>query len=249
VDPEGVVRLGPSYGSVSVLDLTVPEAAKVVEDHLKEILLKTEVLLTVEQTRGIQQIRGEHLVRPDGTVSLGIYGRVFVAEKTQEEAREALEQHLAKFFLKPTISVDIAGFNSHFYYIFFDGAGSGEQQIRLPFTGNETVLDAIGQVYGLPAVASKGRIWVARPTPTEEFQGQVLPVDWVGITQRGEAATNYQLLPGDRLYIAAQPLVTADTYLARAIAPIERLLGITLLGTSVVRSINTINSPIGTNGQ
>ena len=30
---------------------------------------------------------------------------------------------------------------------------------------------------------------------------QVLPVDWTGITRHGKSETNYQLLPGDRLYV------------------------------------------------
>ncbi len=112
--------------------------------------------------------------------------------------------------------------------------------MRMPFTGNETVLDAIGQVSGLPAVAATNRVWLARP----DFAGnpnEILPIDWRAITKEGRTTTNYQLCPGDRIYVAAQPLVVTDTFLARAIAPVERLFGVTLLGTSTVRSINTIN--------
>src|SRR5262249_54240659 len=43
-----------------------------------------------------QQIRGQHLVRPDGTIGLGIYGSAYVAGMTLEEAREAIAQQLAK---------------------------------------------------------------------------------------------------------------------------------------------------------
>lgn len=235
VEPEGIVRLGPAYGSVEVADLTVKQATEAVEKHLRKILNKTDVLLTVEQTRGIQQIRGEHLVRPDGNVSLGIYGMVRVAGLTQTEVRTALEAHLTQFFVRPSVSVDVAGFNSHVIYVLFDGAGNGEQLIRLPYTGNDTVLDAVGNVFGLPAVAAKSRMWVARPCPGTG--DQILPVDWVGITQRGEAVTNYQLLPQDRIYVASQPLVVVDTYLGRLIAPMERLFGIVLLGNTTVQSI------------
>src|SRR5206468_5629499 len=63
---------------------------------------------------------------------------------------------------------------------------------------------------GLPPVASKCHIWVARPTPIEVCQEQTLPVDWCGITQRGETATNYQILPGDRIYVQSNPLVRAE---------------------------------------
>jgi hypothetical protein len=41
---------------------------------------------------------------------------------------------------------------------------------------------------------------------------QVLKIDWAGITQHGRTETNYQLLPGDRLYVTggAAPRERAD---------------------------------------
>ena len=64
-----------------------------------------------------------------------------------------------------------------------------------------------------------------------------MPVDWDAITARGSTATNYQLLPGDRVFVSVDPWIAADNYLAKIIAPIERVLGVTLLGNSTVRSI------------
>jgi polysaccharide export outer membrane protein len=240
VEPEGVIRLGPGYGSVPVVELTIDEAIRDIEKHLKKTLKEPQVFVSLEETRGTQMIRGEHLVRPDGTVNLGIYGRVHVAGMTQEQAKAALESHLGKTFLKPSVSVDVAGFNSSVYYVIFDGGGTGEQIFRLPFTGSETVLDAIGQVQGLPAVASKSRTWLARPTADED-DDEIYPIDWRAITQRGRTGTNYQIYPGDRIYVAAQPLVAIDTMIGRTLAPVERLFGITLLGSTTMRSfrINT----------
>ena len=82
-------------------------------------------------------------------------------------------------------------------------------------TGSETVLDAIGQVYGLPAAASKNRVWLARPSK-DNSEDEILPIHWREITQQGRTATNYQIYPGDRIYVAAQPLITVDTMLGRA---------------------------------
>ena len=65
---------------------------------------------------------------------------------------------------------------------------------------------------------------------------QVLPVDWSAIVKGGATRTNYQVMPGDRIYVEADPLITTDTYLARIISPIERLFGITLLGSATVNS-------------
>ena len=47
-----------------------------------------------------------------------------------------------------------------------------------------------------PAVAK--RIMDAYLASAED---PVLPADWVGITTMGHTATNYQLMPGDRVYV------------------------------------------------
>ncbi len=61
---------------------------------------------------------------------------------------------------------------------------------------------------------------------------QILPVDWKAITMAGSTATNYQIFPGDRVYVSADCLITFDNYLSKVLAPVERVLGVTLLGTS-----------------
>jgi polysaccharide export outer membrane protein len=249
VEPEGVVKLGPNYGTIYVADMTLDEAGKAIEEQLKK-LIKDPATVTVSlaQSRALQQIRGPHLVKADGTVSLGLYGSVRVAGMTVPEARAAIEGHLSQYLLRPEVSVDVAGFNSKVYYVVTDGGGLGEQVARLPSTGNETVLDAVAQIGGLSGVSSKKRIWVSRPSPAGACVPQVLPVDWCAIVRGGMAATNYQLLPGDRVYIMADPLVTTDTVLGRIIAPMERLFGFVLLGNSVVTSIKNPNGAGGFGG-
>ena len=243
VQPEGTVNLGPSYGSVSVVGLTLDEARAAIEKQLKETFKNAQVRVAMGVVGGVQQIRGEHLVRPDGTVGLGKYGSVFVSGLNLDQAKAALEEHLSKYLLGPEVSLDVYAYNSKAYYIVTDGGGYGEQVYRFPSTGNETVLDALSQINGLPAVASKKRIWVARPSPPEAGCDQVLPVDWQAITRGGSTATNYQLMPGDRIFVEAEPLITLDSELARLFSPVERVFGITLLGSAVVHSISV---PLGT---
>ncbi len=197
-------------------------------------------------------IRGVHLVRPDGTVGLGPVGHVFVAGLTLDQAKFKIAQRLTLAYAREVseekreqklrdilegLKVDVAAYNSKFYYVITDGAGFGEQVYRVLCTGNETVLDAISQIAGLPAVASKSQIWVARATPTEVHTPNILPVDWRDITMNGRATTNYQIYPGDRIYVNSDKLIRADSFLAKVFSPIERILGITLLGSTTVNSI------------
>jgi polysaccharide export outer membrane protein len=241
VDPDGTINVGPTYGgAVPVAGLTLPQVKAALERRIAEASKLKEPLVTVTlaQSRAAQRISGPHLVRPDGSIALGTYGSVRVAGLTLAEVRRAIEAHLAEFLLDPQVSVDVQNYNSKLYYVILDGGGAGQTVARLPVTGKDTVIDAIAQVSGLSAVSSKDRIWVSRPAPAG-CGHQILPVDWRAVSECGDTATNYQLMPGDRVFVAAYPLVTADTQLARIISPIERLLGVTLLGSSTVNSIRT----------
>jgi polysaccharide export outer membrane protein len=53
----------------------------------------------------------------------------------------------------------------------------------------------------------------------------------------GSPATNYQLFPGDRLYIQSNCLITLNNRLAQLFAPLERVFGITLLGSATVNAV------------
>src|SRR5262249_25107677 len=131
------------------------------------------------------------------------------------------------------IALDVVGFNSKVYYLIYDGGGFGEQVYRMPITGNETVLDAIGQLGGLPYQSSMKKMWLARPSPPDCGCDQVLPIDSRAITQGGSTATNYQIFPGDRIYVKADCLIAINIWLQKFINPIEQVLGVALLGQSV----------------
>jgi polysaccharide export outer membrane protein len=237
VSPEGTVNLGFTYGAVRVGGLTLEQAQGAIRTHLSMTLKSPTVSVALAQFRGLQQIRGEHLVRPDGTISLGTYGWVYVAGMTPPQIKAKIEQHLSEYLLNPQISVDVFAYNSKVYYVITDGGGFGQQVFRFPITGNETVLDAIANVQGLAPVSSKKRIWVARPSPVQLGCNQILPVDWRAITEGASTATNYQLFPGDRVYIAADRLIAIDNLLAKVLSPVERIFGVTLLGSSAIRSL------------
>jgi polysaccharide export outer membrane protein len=237
VNPDGTVNLGLTYGSLFIQGMTLEEVQEAITRHLRQTFKNVQVSVALGQTRALQQIRGEHLVRPDGTVSLGIYGSVQVAGLTLDRVKAAIEFHLSASLLKPEVSVDVFAYNSKAYYVVTDGGGFGEQVYRIPSTGTETVLDALSRINGLPAVASRKQIWLARPTPADASRYEVFPVDWKAVTRCGATKTNLQVLPGDRIFVGADPLVTLDSDLARFISPIERVLGITLLGNTVGRAV------------
>lgn len=238
IQTDDTVDLGPEYGSVVVGGMPLPEAREAIKKYLRDEigLADATVAITLPNVNGKQLIQGEHLVRVDGTVTLGVYGSVYVAGMTIEEVKDAVEQHLSRYIHDPEVQIDVLAYNSKKIYIITDGGGNGEQVAPLPFTGNDTVLDAIGQIQGLSEVSSK-RMWVARPAPNGADVAQVMQVDWRAITQDAVTTTNYQLMPGDRIYICADNLITADNFIAKVTTPVSRIFGFTLLGNGVVRTL------------
>ncbi|MGH7172706.1 MAG: polysaccharide biosynthesis/export family protein, partial [Gemmataceae bacterium] len=234
-------------------------------------------------TLRLQPIQGTHLVGPDGTVNLGIYGKIRVAGMTLERVADAVAARLLEIMpglqagikskvdekgkvleesedsaklwkksfqsqganplelIKKELMVDVLGYNSKFYYVITDGGGNGQQVYPFPIKGGEMVLDALANINGLPAVSNKRKIWVARATRAGQAP-KIMPVDWIAVAKCGQGATNYQLFPGDRVYVDSSPFIKTDSFLAKLYSPILRSLGVTLLGSSAVNSIKSGSS-------
>lgn len=182
VEGEGTVNLGPAYGTVRVVGMTTDEIKGAIDKHLRQILTNPEVSVQLARASGMQPIGGEFLVGPDGTVNLRQYGAVHVAGKTIAEAKAALEKHLSQYFDSPEVAVNVMAYNSKVYYVVTQGANMGDNILRVPVTGNETVLDAISAVGGLSQLSSKN-IWIARPAPGGFGCEQILPVDWDAVAR------------------------------------------------------------------
>jgi polysaccharide export outer membrane protein len=197
VGPKGRLALGPRYGTVSVAGLDYDTAAVKIRTHLERIIREPDVSLSLAESRPLQQISGEHLVGPDGRVTLGVYGTVPLEGLTLEEARAVVEDHLQKRGYTATVAVDVLSYNSHVYYVVVERSGENTFVHRSPVTGNDRVLDALTKMDGSLAPSSKVQLHRPKADGTEE----VLDVDWQAIVQGKSQATNYQLKSGDRLFV------------------------------------------------
>lgn len=228
VEPEGVIRFGEPIGPLNVLGMTLDQAGKAIEkvlkDPKKEDLRDPIAIVTLESTQEMDAVPDAAQVRPDGTISLGSYGAVHLAGLTEPQARTAIEEHLSEFLMKPEIFLEVSPENNKAFYLVVErSAGEGESVTRVPLTGRENVLEVLSVIDGIPLDANSHRMWIARPAPAEADCDQVLMVDWAGIVQRGRTATNYQLLPGDRLYIKADPYLKFDYLVTKVTTPIRNL--------------------------
>src|SRR6478752_7570159 len=236
ITPEGEVDLGPSYGRVKVVGLTTDEAQAEIRRRLSQYIDNPIVSVSLASASGAQQISGEHLVGPDGRVNLATYGQVYVAGLTLEQARDAIQKHLSNYLEDPQVAVDVFAYNSKTYYVITQGAGQGDDVQQFPITGNETVLDAIAHVGGISQLSSM-KIFIARPAPNGVGCEQILPVNWMDISRGGSTATNYQLMPRDRLYISEDPYQHFTSIVNKYIQPIERIAGFISLSTNMANGI------------
>jgi polysaccharide export outer membrane protein len=230
-------------------------------------LLLVEVL---EATPG-RPISGERLVRPDGKISLGFYGDVYVAGLTLPEVKEKIILHLRKFISDLNlglVEIDETGQavidpetkkakrieprDSSTVFVDVTAYNSknyymeGDVLItgRMPITGNETVLDAIHFAGGLMPTAAPQNIRLVRPAPPGACCEQVLPVNLAAITSGGDPTTNYQLMPGDRIIVYRDPIVRFTVLLDRLAAPVQTVLGTTLQSAFTIRSVKFAAVPV-----
>ena len=242
VDADGTVNLGPTYGRMKVIDLTIEESEDEIRKQLSKILSDVDVSVSLISSAGAQAITGQHLVAMDGRVNLGTYGSVYVAGMTIEQCRAAIEEKLSEKLEDPEIFVDVLAYNSKVYYVITQGAGLGDNVVRFPITGNDKVIDAVANLGGISQVSSK-KMWIARPAPNGVGCEQILPIDWDKISQGAVTATNYQLMPSDRLYIAEDRITSFNTIVGKILNPFERIVGFVSLSTSMGNRIVRFGEP------
>lgn len=171
--------------------------------------VKAPDILLIESKRlpskvsGMQQIKGEHLVRPDGTISLGMYGSVQVEGMTLGQIKCVVENHLSPYMAEPQISVDVSAYNSRKVYLVLNSAGQSPQVVAMPAIPSLTAIEAIGQLEPLPPNLSSMKMWIARPT-AGKVGSTIIPLNWKEITQSARCDANHLLQPGDRIYLQAE---------------------------------------------
>jgi beta-lactamase regulating signal transducer with metallopeptidase domain len=200
VEAEGTINLGPTYGTVRVSGMTIDEIRATLNKWLRQWLRDPNTSVQLARVSGAQPVTGQYLVGPDGTINLRQYGVVNIAGKTVTEARIALQNHLKQYLDSPDLFVKVAAYNSKVFYVITQEDSSGDEVRRFPATGEERVSDAIRNIGGLSLASSK-KIWISRPVPHRSGDQQILSVEWNAVTQEVQAATNYQILPSDRVFV------------------------------------------------
>ena len=175
------------------------ELAKV---PLAEYLVEPGDVLLVQPVDFDSPIRlaADQPILPDGTIELGEYGRPMVVGKTTATI-ETEVRNLVRLKEKKDVplTVRLIGRQSKVYYVLGEVNSPGS----FPLSGRETVLDGLMAAGGLTRQAQEKKIILVRPSHPEDCR-EVLPVCYPQIIQLGDSTTNYQLRPGDRLFVPSQ---------------------------------------------
>jgi polysaccharide biosynthesis/export protein len=143
------------------------------------------------------RLPADQVVLPDGQIELGAYGRMQVVGKTPEQVEREIQELInSQTRDAGPITVRLVGRQSKVFYVLGEVNTPG----AYPLIGRETVLDAIVAAGGLTDAADQSAISFTRPTMPEECR-VVLPVCYREIVQVGDTSTNYQVGPGDRIYV------------------------------------------------
>ena len=216
-------------------------------------------IIVVEVLKALpdRPITGERLVRPDGKISLGYYGEVYVAGLTTMEIKEKIiwtlrdylddeavglrvvkgDQVLTVAAAKSSkVFVDVVSFNSKVYYV----QGEVKSPGRLPISGNETVLDAINHAGGIIPLEAPPKIIIIRPKRVGIPQDLIFPVDLEAITNAGDSTTNYQLMPGDRLVVSRASAPESSKAAANPIDPTKRIADLEARLKDVERQLDQV---------
>jgi polysaccharide export outer membrane protein len=201
---------------------TTPGVPKDVEEYL---IAPPDVLAI--SVRPEPEILRELAVRPDGRISFDLIGDIEVEGKSVVQVQEEITRRISEYIVSPTVVVTLAESNSRRFHVFGEVMRPGSY----PLIGRVTALDALGTAGGPTrfAALSSGRL--IRPRQEE---GQVYAVNFDSISLRGQADSNYELQPGDVVYVPPNASASLGYALQIIFYPLQQILG---LGGTAVRTI------------
>ena len=182
-----------------------PITRELAKQPLPPFVLEPGDSLLVQATDLEANVRfpGDQPILQDGSIDLGKYGRPVVMGLTVPQAEAAVQQAVNAKEKEPVpVSVRLIGRQSKVFYVLGEVNAPG----AYPLAGRETVLDGILVGGGLTRAANEQGILVSRPSQPDGGR-IVLPVCYNNITQLGDTSSNYQLQPGDRIFVPSQGML------------------------------------------
>ncbi len=184
VASDGTIELG-QYGKLAVAGLTPTE----IQIQVQQAVMTTE---TARRDRLAAASKKSDMTLASATMSGGFAAGGFAAGGPAAELDDA----------DYGVSVRLVNQEGSLVYVMGEVNAPGSY----PLVGHETVLDALIAAGGLSDRANDHKIILTRPQ-TSDRPRVILPVCYHQIVQLGIVETNYQIMPGDRIYVPAISLM------------------------------------------
>jgi polysaccharide export outer membrane protein len=201
VQPDGMVSLG-QFGRLLVANKTIEqiesEAQQVIDLQTRQ---EMQTKFDEERREQIRQRRLQEAKEAEEEAqelpTEGESDLEFPLENPDDSEEMFLfERRVAEAIKQNKISARLVSWDSKKIYVLGEVNSPG----FFPFIGNENVLDGIIEAGGLTSRANHHEIIVARPTTCGGCR-EVMKVCYDQIVQLGDSSTNYQLRPGDRIFV------------------------------------------------
>jgi polysaccharide export outer membrane protein len=174
-------------------------------------------------------IERELTVRPDGRISMDLIGEVDVAGRTVSEVREDVAQRLKEFIVAPDVTVAVIASNSRQFFVFGEVLRPG----AYPLIGDVTAVQALAAASGPTRFASLSSARLVRP---REDAKQVYGIDFKRISIEGDATTNYELQPGDIIFVPPNASARIGYAIHIIFFPLQQIIGLGG-GSPVMRTV------------
>lgn len=158
------------------------------------------------------------VVGPDGKISRPLIGSVQVAGRTVDEVSAELSDRYARFIHGADVTVMVTDYLSKFIYVNGEVLAPG----RYPYTGNDSVVNALAQSGFLTRRAAPNGIHVARGNPNDP---ELYPVRMKDIVVDDDSRTNWLLEPDDIVYVPPTFMTKVGYIVEDILFPVSFLLG------------------------
>jgi polysaccharide biosynthesis/export protein len=158
------------------------------------------------------------IVRQDGYITLPLLQDVRVQGLTPTQIKKLLETEYSRYYTKPQLLVTVSEFNSKRIYVYGEIAGKPG---TLPYTGSETILQALGAVGGVTNRAAIKRCVLSRG---DLEHPEVYKVNLKKLLYEGDASQNVLLAENDVLYIPPNAFAWVGYQLENLFFPLQSLM-------------------------
>jgi len=172
------------------------------------------------------QIARAVVVRPDGFFAFDLIGEVEAGGRTPEQVRREISERIQQFIVQPDVTVNVEESNSRRFYVF----GEVKREGSFPLVGEVTAIEALAAAEGATRFAVLNSAQLTRLAR----EPGVYPIRYTDITMSADVRTNYELQPGDVIYVPPNSSARIGYALQVVFFPLQQLIG---LGGGEVRRV------------